>query len=41
MADHPEAGHTLDVHVAALRGKLDDAGLVETVCGFGYRLRPS
>ncbi|WP_319460930.1 response regulator transcription factor [Micromonospora sp. RTP1Z1] len=34
------AGHTLDVHVAALRGKLDDAGLVETVRGVGYRLRP-
>jgi DNA-binding response OmpR family regulator len=32
-------GHTLDVHVAALRGKLDDAGLVETVRGVGYRLR--
>ncbi|TDB93541.1 response regulator transcription factor [Micromonospora fluostatini] len=31
--------HTLDVHVAALRGKLDDAGLVETVRGVGYRLR--
>ncbi|MFU8852498.1 response regulator transcription factor [Micromonospora sp. SL1-18] len=35
-----KAGHTLDVHVAALRGKLDDAGLVETVRGVGYRLRP-
>ncbi|MGR6319218.1 response regulator transcription factor [Micromonospora soli] len=34
------SGHTLDVHVAALRGKLDDAGLVETVRGVGYRLRP-
>ncbi|GGR75101.1 DNA-binding response regulator [Micromonospora fulviviridis] len=34
-------GHTLDVHVAALRGKLDDAGLVETVRGVGYRLRPA
>ncbi|MEU4567784.1 response regulator transcription factor [Micromonospora sp. NPDC023956] len=31
--------HSLDVHVAALRGKLDDAGLVETVRGVGYRLR--
>ncbi|MFG1777990.1 response regulator transcription factor [Micromonospora sp. NPDC049051] len=31
--------HNLDVHVAALRGKLDDAGLVETVRGVGYRLR--
>ncbi len=35
------SGHTLDVHVAALRGKLDDAGLVETVRGVGYRLRPA
>ncbi|MEU2612426.1 winged helix-turn-helix domain-containing protein [Micromonospora sp. NPDC007271] len=34
------AGQTLDVHVAALRGKLDHAGLVETVRGVGYRLRP-
>ncbi|SCL28248.1 DNA-binding response regulator, OmpR family, contains REC and winged-helix (wHTH) domain [Micromonospora rhizosphaerae] len=32
-------GHTLDVHVAALRGKLDDAGMVQTVRGVGYRLR--
>ncbi|MFE0589031.1 response regulator transcription factor [Micromonospora echinospora] len=31
--------HNLDVHVAALRGKLDDASLVETVRGVGYRLR--
>ncbi|WP_431729373.1 response regulator transcription factor [Verrucosispora sp. TAA-831] len=31
--------HNLDVHVAALRAKLDDAGLVETVRGVGYRLR--
>ncbi|MEH1100862.1 response regulator transcription factor [Micromonospora sp. CPCC 205561] len=31
--------HNLDVHVAALRGKLDDAGLVQTVRGVGYRLR--
>ncbi|MEV2239787.1 response regulator transcription factor [Micromonospora sp. NPDC049891] len=31
--------HNLDVHVAALRGKLDDPGLVETVRGVGYRLR--
>ncbi|MFG2060743.1 response regulator transcription factor [Micromonospora sp. NPDC048871] len=31
--------HNLDVHVAALRGKLVDAGLVETVRGVGYRLR--
>ncbi|HEX5597792.1 MAG TPA: response regulator transcription factor [Micromonosporaceae bacterium] len=33
------AGHTLDVHVAALRSKLDDASLVQTVRGVGYRLR--
>ncbi|MFI6230493.1 response regulator transcription factor [Micromonospora echinospora] len=33
--------HNLDVHVAALRGKLDDASLVETVRGVGYRLRAS
>ena len=31
-----KAGHTLDVHVAALRAKLADAGLVETVRGVGY-----
>lgn len=30
---------TLDVHVASLRAKLDDPGLVETVRGVGYRLR--
>jgi DNA-binding response OmpR family regulator len=31
--------HTVEVHVAALRGKLGDAGLVQTVRGVGYRLR--
>ncbi len=30
---------TLDVHIATLRGKLGDPGLVETVRGVGYRLR--
>jgi DNA-binding response OmpR family regulator len=30
---------TVEVHVASLRGKLGDAGLVETVRGIGYRLR--
>lgn len=35
------SGHTLDVHVAALPGKLEDAGLVETVRGAKYPLRPS
>lgn len=30
---------TLDVHVASLRGKLDDPALVETIRGVGYRLR--
>jgi DNA-binding response OmpR family regulator len=32
--------HVLDVHMAALRGKLGDSGLVQTVRGVGYRLRP-
>jgi DNA-binding response OmpR family regulator len=32
--------HVLDVHMAALRGKLGDPGLVQTVRGIGYRLRP-
>ena len=32
--------HVLDVHMAALRGKLGDPGLVQTVRGVGYRLRP-
>ncbi len=31
--------HNLDVHVAALRGKLENPQLVETVRGVGYRLR--
>jgi DNA-binding response OmpR family regulator len=31
--------HMLEVHVAALRGKLGDPGLVQTVRGVGYRLR--
>jgi len=30
---------TIDVHVAALRRKLGDAGLIETVRGIGFRLR--
>ncbi|MEV6347882.1 response regulator transcription factor [Actinoplanes sp. NPDC051851] len=30
--------HTLEVHVASLRGKLGDPGLVQTVRGVGYRL---
>ena len=30
---------TLDVHVAALRKKLGDPGLIETVRGVGYRVR--
>jgi DNA-binding response OmpR family regulator len=30
---------TVEVHVASLRGKLGDPGLVETVRGVGYRLR--
>ena len=32
--------HTVEVHVASLRGKLGDAGLIQTVRGVGYRLRP-
>jgi DNA-binding response OmpR family regulator len=32
------AGRTLDQHVATLRAKLGDPGLVETVRGVGYRL---
>jgi len=31
-------GKTLDVHVAALRRKLGDASMIETVRGVGYRL---
>ncbi len=34
------AGRTLEVHVASLRMKLGEPGLVETVRGVGYRLRP-
>ena len=30
---------TVEVHVASLRQKLGDPGLVETVRGIGYRLR--
>lgn len=32
------AGRTLDVHIATLRSKLADRGLVETVRGVGFRL---
>ncbi|WP_433392392.1 response regulator transcription factor [Micromonospora sp. KLBMP9576] len=32
-------GHTVEVHVGSLRGKLGDSRLVETVRGVGYRLR--
>ena len=31
--------HTVEVHIAALRGKIGDAGLIQTVRGVGYRLR--
>ena len=31
--------HTLEVHVASLRGKLGDGSIVQTVRGVGYRLR--
>jgi DNA-binding response OmpR family regulator len=31
---------TLDVHVAGLRKKLGDPGLIETVRGVGFRIRP-
>lgn len=31
--------HTVEVHIAALRGKLGEPGLVQTVRGVGYRLR--
>jgi DNA-binding response OmpR family regulator len=31
--------HTLEVHVASLRGKLGDPSYVQTVRGVGYRLR--
>ena len=32
---------TIDVHVAAIRRKLGDAGWIETVRGIGLRLRPA
>ena len=32
-------GHTLEVHIGALRHKLDEPGLIQTVRGVGYRLR--
>ena len=32
------AGRSLEVHVASLRAKLGERGLVETVRGIGYRL---
>jgi DNA-binding response OmpR family regulator len=31
--------HTVEVHVASLRAKLGDPGIVQTVRGVGYRLR--
>ncbi len=31
---------TLDVHIASIRKKLDDPGIIETVRGIGFRLRP-
>jgi DNA-binding response OmpR family regulator len=31
--------HTVEVHIASLRAKLGDPGLVQTVRGVGYRLR--
>jgi DNA-binding response OmpR family regulator len=34
-------GRTLDVHVATLRVKLREPGLIETVRGIGYRLCPT
>jgi len=37
-SDYPPLTRTLDVHMATLRGKLGDAGLIETVRGVGYRL---
>jgi DNA-binding response OmpR family regulator len=33
-------GKTLDVHIGSLRKKLDDADLIQTVRGVGYRLNP-
>jgi two-component system phosphate regulon response regulator PhoB len=39
-ADYPVTDRSVDVHVAALRKKLGQAGdLIETVRGVGYRLR--
>jgi DNA-binding response OmpR family regulator len=34
------AAKTVDVHVASLRRKLGDPGLIETIRGVGLRLRP-
>jgi DNA-binding response OmpR family regulator len=31
--------HTVEVHIASLRAKLGEPGLVQTVRGVGYRLR--
>jgi DNA-binding response OmpR family regulator len=31
--------HTVEVHLASLRGKLGDASLIQTVRGVGYKLR--
>jgi len=31
--------HTVEVHIAALRAKLGDPALIQTVRGVGYRLR--
>ena len=31
---------TLDVHIASIRKKLDDPGIIETVRGIGFRMRP-
>jgi DNA-binding response OmpR family regulator len=31
--------HTVEVHIASLRAKLGDPGVVQTVRGVGYRLR--
>ncbi len=31
--------HTVEVHIASLRGKLGDPALIQTVRGVGYRLR--
>lgn len=33
-------GKTLDVHIGSLRKKLEDADLIQTVRGVGYRLNP-